>query len=90
MKFKTNSQLSFALLQTIEKLKSSDMLKIVFDSIDWSFIPPLVERFYSRQGNEAYNPISIFKCFLLPYLGEAQSMNDVAEKLRFDTPLWFL
>ncbi len=90
MKFKTNSQLSFALLQTIEKLKSTDMLKLVFDSIDWSFIQPLVEKFYSPQGNEAYNPVSIFKCFLLPYLGEAQSMNDVANKLKFDTRLQYL
>lgn len=90
MKFNTNKQLSFALLQTIQKLKSDDPLKIIFDAIDWSFIPSLVENFYSPQGNEAYNPISIFKCFLLPYLGEAQSMNDVAKKLKFDTRLQYL
>lgn len=90
MKFNTNKQLSFALLQTIKNLKPTDPLKVMFESIDWSFIPPLVEKFYSPQGNEAYNPVSIFKCFLLPYLGEGQSMNDVAKKLRFDTRLQYL
>ncbi|OYD16138.1 hypothetical protein CH333_04110, partial [candidate division WOR-3 bacterium JGI_Cruoil_03_44_89] len=83
-------QLSFALLRAVQKIKPDDPLKIVFDFIDWSFIPPLVEKFYSSQGNEAYNPVSIFKCFLLPYFGEARSMNDVAEKLKFDTRLQFL
>jgi len=90
MKFKTKKQLSFALLPAIQKIKSNDPLKIVFDSIDWSFILPLVDKFYSPKGNEAYNPVSIFKCFLLPYLGEANSMNDVAKRLKFDTRLQFL
>lgn len=90
MKFKTKRQLSFELLRAVQRIKPDDPLKIVFDFIDWSFIPPLVEKFYSSQGNEAYNPVSIFKCFLLPYFGEARSMNDVAEKLKFDTRLQFL
>ncbi|MDI6839489.1 MAG: transposase [bacterium] len=34
MKFKTKKQLSFALLPIIQKIKSSDPLKIIFDSID--------------------------------------------------------
>lgn len=90
MKFKTKRQLSFALLRAVQKMKPDDPLKIIFDFIDWSFIPPLVEKSYSSQGNEAYNPVSIFKCFLLPYFGEARSMNDVAEKLKFDTRLQLL
>ncbi|MEA3431648.1 MAG: hypothetical protein U9R01_03060, partial [candidate division WOR-3 bacterium] len=73
MKFKTKRQLSFELLRAVQRIKPDDPLKIVFDFIDWSFIPPLVEKFYSSQGNEAYNPVSIFKCFLLPYFGEARS-----------------
>lgn len=90
MKFKVKKQISFSLIRAIRKIKPSDPLKVIFDAIDWSFIPPLVERFYSPQGNEAYNPISIFKCFLLPYLGEAKSMNDVTKRLEFDTRLQFL
>lgn len=90
MKFKIKKQLSFALSQAVQRIKSNDPLKIIFDLIDWSFIPPLVEKFYSPQGNEAYNPVSILKCFLLPYLGEAKSMNNVAERLNFDARLQFL
>jgi len=90
MKFKVKKQISFALIRAIQKIKPNDPLKVIFDSIDWSFIPPLVEKFYSPKGNEAYNPISIFKCFLLPYLGEAKSMNDVSKRLKFDTRLQFL
>ena len=90
MKFKIKRQLSFALSQTIQRIKPNDPLNIIFDLMDWSFIPPLVEKFYSPQGNEAYNPVSIFKCFLLPYLGEAKSMNDASERLKFDTRLQFL
>ncbi len=70
---RTANQLTFTTYEASLKLKPNDPTKIIFDSIDWSFIHPLVSSRYSSQGAEGYDPISLFKAQLLIYLGEVSS-----------------
>jgi len=81
---------SFAMLETMHKIKPNDKIKLIFDSVDFSFIEPLVADKYSRYGRKPFNPVCMFKALLLIYLGEAKSVRDLAEKLTYNTRLMFL
>jgi hypothetical protein len=82
---KTANQLTFTTYETSLKLKPNDPIKIIFDSINWSFIHPLTNNKYSAlpQGAEGYDPISLFKAQLLIYLDEVNSDRKLAEALRY-------
>ncbi|MEO0294286.1 MAG: transposase, partial [candidate division WOR-3 bacterium] len=83
-------QLSFVDIKISSLIPPNDPLKILFDSIDFSFIYELVKDRYSKEGREGYDPVSLFKAILLIYLGFANSERDLEEKLRFDGRLSFL
>lgn len=85
MEKKDKHQYSFSTYEAYKKIKKNDPLKMIFESIDWSFINPLLEGHYSSSKELVYHPISLFKAQLLIYLGEAKSNRDLAEKLRFNT-----
>ncbi len=44
---RTANQLTFTTYEASLKLKPNDPIKAIFDSIDWSFIHPLVKDKYS-------------------------------------------
>lgn len=82
---KEKQQFSFSTYEAYKKIKKNDPLKILYDSIDWSFIEPKIkERYYSKK-ELIYTPVSLFKAQLLLYLGKARSNRDLAEKLRFNS-----
>lgn len=83
-------QLSFVDIKISSLIPPDDPLKVLFDSIDFSFIYDLVKERYSREGREGYDPVALFKAILLIYLGFASSERDLASKLRFDGRLSFL
>jgi len=87
---KIANQLTFTTYETSLKLKPNDPTKIIFDSIDWSFIHRLVSDRYSPQGAEGYDPISLFKAQLLIYLGEVSSDRKLASALRYNARLCLL
>jgi IS5 family transposase len=89
---KTANQLTFTTYETSLKLKPNDPIKIIFDSINWSFIHPLTNDKYSAlpQGAEGYDPISLFKAQLLIYLDEVSSDRKLAEALRYNGRLCLL
>lgn len=78
-------QFSFSTYEAYKKIKKNDPLKMVFESVDWSFIYPILEKSYDNRKELIYHPVSLFKAQLLIYLGEAESNRDLAEKLRFNT-----
>lgn len=78
-------QFSFSTYEAYKKIKKNDPLKIIFESIDWSFIDCLLEGRYYDKKELVYSPVSLFKAQLLIFLGEAKSNRDLAEKLRFNT-----
>lgn len=84
MEKKEKQQFSFSTYEAYKKIKKNDPLKILYESIDWSFINSKTKvGFYKKES--VYTPISLFKAQLLIYLGEAKSNRDLAEKLRFNT-----
>jgi transposase len=87
---RTANQLTFTTYEASLKIKPNDPIKVMFDSIDWSFIHPLVIGKYSPVGADGYDPISLFKAQLLIYTGEVKSDRQLADALRFNGRLCFL
>ena len=85
MKKRKNRQLSFITYEASQKIKKDDPLKIIFESIDWSFIYPVIKDKYVTGRELVYDPLSLFKAQLLIWLGEAKSNRRLAESLQFDS-----
>jgi transposase len=84
MEKKEKQQFSFSTYEAYKKIRKNDPLKILYESIGWSFINSEVKGGYYKKES-IYSPVSLFKAQLLIYLGEAKSNRDLAEKLRFNT-----
>ena len=78
-------QFSFSTYEAYQKIKKNDPLKLIFESIEWSFISPLVKDYYPDNKDLIYSPLSLFKAQLLLYLGEVESNRQLAEVLRYNT-----
>jgi len=85
MKKVKGRQLSFITYEASQKIKEDDPLKIIFESIDWSFIYPIIKDKYATGRELVYNPVSLFKAQLLIWLGEVKSNRRLAESLKFDS-----
>lgn len=85
MKKKEKEQFSFSTYEAYKKIKKNDPLKILYESIDWSFIDNLIRDHYYRRKELIYSPVSLFKAQLLVFIGETKSNRDLADKLRFNT-----
>jgi len=85
MKNKKKRQLSFTTYEAFKKIKKDDPLKIIFESIDWSFIYPLIKDKYITGKELVYNPVALFKAQLLIWLREVKSNRKLAESLRFNS-----
>jgi len=85
MKNKKKRQLSFTTYEAFKKIKKDDPLKVIFESIDWSFIYPLIRDKYMTDKELVYNPVTLFKAQLLIWLREAKSNRKLAESLRFNS-----
>lgn len=85
MKKDEKQQFSFSTYEAYKKIKKNDPLKMIIESIDWSFINPLVQDKYLQDKELIYTPISLFKAQLLIYLGEVPSNRQLTEALRYNT-----
>ena len=85
MKKAKGRQLSFTTYEASQKIKKDDPLKIIFESIDWSFIYPIIKDKYTTDRELVYDPVSLFRAQLLIWLGEAKSNRRLAESLQFDS-----
>lgn len=85
MEKKEKQQFSFSTYEAYQKIKKNDPLKVIYDSIDWSFIEPLIKEQYYHKKELTYTPVSLFKAQLLLYLGEVNSNRQLAEILRYNT-----
>jgi len=90
MKKAKGRQLSFTTYEASQKIKKDDPLKIIFESIDWSFIYPIIKDKYTTDRELVYDPASLFKAQLLIWLDEAKSNRRLAESLQFDSRLCVL
>ena len=78
-------QFSFSTYEAYKKIKKNDPLKMIFESIDWSFINPLIKDKYCNDKSLTFTPVSLFKAQLLVYLGEVSSNRQLSEALRYNT-----
>jgi transposase len=85
MKKTKGRQLSFTTYEASQKIKKDDPLKVIFESIDWSFIFPLIKDKYTSGRELVYDPVSLFKAQLLIWLDEVKSNRRLAESLQFDS-----
>jgi len=85
MKNAKGRQLSFITYEAFQKIKKDDPLKIIFESIDWSFIHPIIKDKYATGRELLYDPVTLFKAQLLIWLGEVKSNRRLAESLQFDS-----
>ncbi len=85
MKKAKGRQLSFTTYEASQKIKKDDPLKVIFESIDWSFIFPLIKDKYTSGRELVYDPVSLFKAQLLIWLDEVKSNRRLAESLQFDS-----
>jgi hypothetical protein len=85
MKKVKSRQLSFITYEASQKIKKDDPLKIIFESINWSFIYPIIKDKYTTDRELIYDPVSLFKAQLLIWLGEAKSNRRLAKSLQFDS-----
>ena len=85
MKKAKGRQLSFTTYEASQKIKKDDPLKIIFESIDWSFIYPIIKDKYTTDRELVYDPVSLFRAQLLIWLGEVKSNRRLAESLQFDS-----
>jgi len=85
MKNKKKRQISFTIYEAYKKIKKDDPLKIIFESMDWSFIYPLIKDKYITGKELVYNPVTLFKAQLLIWLGEVKSNRKLAENLQFNS-----
>ena len=53
MKKAKGQQLSFITYEASRKIKKDDPLKIIFESIDWSFIYPIIKDKYTTEIGRA-------------------------------------
>jgi len=90
MKKAKGRQLSFITYEALQKIKKDDPLKIIFESIDWSFIYPIIKDKYTTDRELVYDPVSLFKAQLLIWLGEVKSNRRLAESLQFDSRFFVL
>ena len=85
MKKAKGRQLSFITYEAFQKIKKDDPLKIIFESIDWSFIYPIIKDKYATDRELVYDPVALFKAQLLIWLGEVKSNRRLARSLQFDS-----
>jgi len=85
MKKAKGQQLSFITYEASRKIKKDDPLKVIFESIDWSFIYPIIKDKYTTDRELVYDPVSLFRAQLLIWLGEVKSNRKLAESLQFDS-----
>jgi transposase len=78
-------QLSFITYEAYKKIKKDDPIKILFESIDWSFISHLIKDAYPVNRELVYDPIALFKSQLLIWLGEVESNRKLAKTLQFNS-----
>ena len=85
MKNAKGRQLSFITYEAFKKIKKDDPLKIIFESIDWSFIHPVIKDKYTTGRELVYDPVALFKAQLLIWLDEVKSNRRLAKSLQFDS-----
>ncbi len=80
------------ILYTLEDLLPQDhLVRKLEATIDWRFIYPLVEDYYSTFGRPSIDPVVLFKMIFINYLFGINSMRKTCEEIKVNIAYrWFL
>lgn len=80
------------ILSTLDELVPQDhMVRKLEDSIDWTFIYPLVKNLYSPFGRPSIDPVVLFKMIFINYTFGYNSMRKTCEEIEVNLAYrWFL
>jgi transposase len=68
-----------------------DLLRLIANAVDFSFMRPLCRPFYSHTGRPSIDPVVLFKMLLIGYLYGITSERRLARELRLNLAYrWFL
>jgi|GEM_PF-895211 len=71
-------------------IPQDDPLRILYEGMNLGFIYELVKDRYTYHGKQGFDPVCMIRALLLIPLGYAESVRDLAEKLRYDIRLSYL
>jgi len=83
-------QVSFYLQQMEKRIPKDDILRIIDDKIDFSFVTELAKPYYSRLGPIGYSPERLFKMLVVMYMENIPSERKLVEQLNLNIKyMWF-
>jgi transposase len=85
-----SQQASFYLQMMEKRIKNNDILHIIDEKIDFSFIDQLCQPYYSQLGPIGYSPERLFRMLIVMYLDNIRSERQLSEKLNDSIRyMWF-
>lgn len=83
-------QTSFYLQQMEKRISKDDILRIIDEKIDFSFVNELVKPHYSRLGPIGYSPERLFRMLIVMYMDNIPSERKLVEQLNVNIRyMWF-
>lgn len=83
-------QASFYLQQMEKRIPHDDVLRVIDEKVDFSFINELAKPYYSNLGPNGYSPERLFRMLIVMYMenisSERRLVNELNVNLRY---LWF-
>lgn len=71
-------------------IPQDDPLRILYEGMNLGFVYELVKDRYTYHGKQGFDPVCMIRALLLVHLGYAESVRDLADKLRYDMRLSYL
>ena len=76
-----SEQTSFYLQMMEKRLKKNDILRIIDEKIDFSFINQQCQKYYCNLGPTGYCPERLFRMLIVMYMDNIRSERQLSEKL---------
>lgn len=71
-------------------IPQDDPLRLLYEGMNLGFVYELVKDRYTYNGKQGFDPVCMIRALLLVPLGYAESVRDLADKLRYDMRLSYV
>jgi transposase len=83
-------QASFYLQQMEKRISQDDVLRVIDEKVDFSFINELAKPYYSNLGPNGYSPERLFRMLIVMYMENIPSERKLVEQLNVNLRyMWF-
>src|SRR3990167_1000738 len=83
-------QNSFYLEHMEKRIPKDDVLRIIDEKVDFSFVNELARPYYSRLGPIGYSPERLFRMLIVMYMENISSERKLVEQLNVNLRyMWF-